>query len=277
MKASAKHCVIRYLHEPIQGKCRAINRAIGAARGDVILFTDDDVLPGKDWVKVMSLPILTGNADVVTADIEIPEELRRPWMGPIDKAIFMDRLGEDVLLQAVLGANSAVKKDILLQLGGLDPELGPGRLGAGEDSLLGRKLQRLGCKFFFAGREATVLHCFKKERLKRDAFIKYAKATASSTAYIRYHWDHESVRFAWAKALKSYVGLWWVRATRWNYRCAEGVLPHEHYQISRIWYFLQFNKEQRREWNYGEQGCLKVRGEMPQIGIDKSVSRIGRV
>jgi glycosyltransferase involved in cell wall biosynthesis len=257
---------IRCLHEPIPGKSRANNLAIGVAQGKALIFTDEDVLPRKGWVHAMSRPILTGDADVVTADIKIPEELQRPWMGSIHKSIFMDRLRRDVLLKAVLGSNAAIQRNILLSVGGYDPELGPGRLGAGEDSLLGFQLQRLGCRFIFAGEEATVLHCIRIERFKREAFIRYAKAAACSDAYIQYHWNHKYEQLAWLKALKSVIGLGWVRATRWKYKCLEGILPHEHYQITKIWYFRQFNKEQRRQHNYVEPACIKVRGELPVIG-----------
>jgi len=269
IEASTEKVSIKYLHEPNPGKCRANNLAIGVAKGEVLLFTDEDVLPGKGWVHAMSWPILNGDADVVNADIELPEELRRPWMGPIHKTIFMDRLGKDALLKAVLGSNAAIKRDILLSIGGYDPELGPGRLGAGEDSLLGFQLQRLACRFFFAGEEATVLHCVSKERFKRETFIRYAKLAACSDAYIKYHWNHKSEHLAWLKALKSLIGLWWVRATR-KYKCSEGILPNEHYQISRIWYLRQFNKEQRRQHNYLEPGCIKVHGELPQLGYKET-------
>src|SRR5690348_6834853 len=43
---------LRYEFEGAQGLSHARNRGIGAARGDVILFTDDDVLPESDWLRV---------------------------------------------------------------------------------------------------------------------------------------------------------------------------------------------------------------------------------
>jgi len=37
--------------EPTPGKTHALNRGIGVARGDLLLFTDDDVIPVPDWLK----------------------------------------------------------------------------------------------------------------------------------------------------------------------------------------------------------------------------------
>lgn len=39
------------LHEPRRGKSFALNRALEAARGDLILFVDDDILPEPQWLE----------------------------------------------------------------------------------------------------------------------------------------------------------------------------------------------------------------------------------
>jgi len=42
---------LTYLFEPRQGKSLAINRAIDAARGQLVLITDDDVTPTSGWLR----------------------------------------------------------------------------------------------------------------------------------------------------------------------------------------------------------------------------------
>src|SRR5262245_358960 len=42
---------VRYLFEPRPGLSRARNTAIKAARGDIIVFTDDDVLVAENWLE----------------------------------------------------------------------------------------------------------------------------------------------------------------------------------------------------------------------------------
>ena len=46
------------LSEPLPGKGRALNRALDRARGDLLVFTDDDISPATDW-----LATLTGAAE----------------------------------------------------------------------------------------------------------------------------------------------------------------------------------------------------------------------
>src|SRR5262249_39831024 len=41
---------VRYVFEPLQGLSRARNRGVLAARGAIIAFTDDDVIPAPDWI-----------------------------------------------------------------------------------------------------------------------------------------------------------------------------------------------------------------------------------
>src|SRR5438067_689612 len=41
---------LRSVHEPLQGKCRALNRAVAAARGELLVFSDDDVEPHEAWL-----------------------------------------------------------------------------------------------------------------------------------------------------------------------------------------------------------------------------------
>jgi len=41
---------LRIFHEPRRGKSRALNLAMTAARGDLLVFTDDDVQPEADWL-----------------------------------------------------------------------------------------------------------------------------------------------------------------------------------------------------------------------------------
>src|SRR6188768_3892092 len=52
----------RYLLETRQGLDYARNRAIAEARGEVILFGDDDILVQPDWIAQMTVPLLADPA-----------------------------------------------------------------------------------------------------------------------------------------------------------------------------------------------------------------------
>ena len=54
---------LRYEFEKAQGLSHARNHGIAAARGDVLLFTDDDVLPEPNWIETTLLGLETHRAD----------------------------------------------------------------------------------------------------------------------------------------------------------------------------------------------------------------------
>ena len=56
---------VRYVFEPQQGLSHARNRGIREARGAIIAFTDDDVLPASDWIAEIAAAIDRWKADGV--------------------------------------------------------------------------------------------------------------------------------------------------------------------------------------------------------------------
>ena len=55
--------LLRYAFEGAQGLSHARNHGIGCARGAVILFTDDDVLPEPDWLETTLAGLARYGAD----------------------------------------------------------------------------------------------------------------------------------------------------------------------------------------------------------------------
>ncbi len=56
---------IRWLREPVAGLSRARNRGIQAARGEVIVMTDDDVMAKEDWLERLTAPLFEPEAELV--------------------------------------------------------------------------------------------------------------------------------------------------------------------------------------------------------------------
>lgn len=68
---------LRILREPRQGKSFALNRGIEAARGELIVFTDDDVIPEPDWLTAWAA---TGAAHPETGIFA--GQVRHEWDAP---------------------------------------------------------------------------------------------------------------------------------------------------------------------------------------------------
>lgn len=60
-----RYSAVRWLQEPVAGLSRARNRGITAARGLVVVTTDDDVVAPSDWLDRLTDPLLDGPATIV--------------------------------------------------------------------------------------------------------------------------------------------------------------------------------------------------------------------
>jgi glycosyltransferase involved in cell wall biosynthesis len=73
---------VRRIREEKTGLSNARNRGLQEARGEVLLFTDDDVRVPSGWIEGMVTPILRDEADAVAGGVELVEEIQEGWMTP---------------------------------------------------------------------------------------------------------------------------------------------------------------------------------------------------
>lgn len=124
----------RYIFEAKQGKSLALNSAIHEARGDVLVFTDDDCIPDPGWVGAIvhefasdpSLFVLGGRVELYCKEDR-----------PITIRTYMERIlfcSLDQLFSLIPGCNMAIRRDVFDAVGDFDPLLGPGtKVEAAED------------------------------------------------------------------------------------------------------------------------------------------------
>jgi hypothetical protein len=88
---------------------------------------------------------------------------------------------------------------VLERVPAFDPELGPGGLGLGEDTLFGWQLVEAGFKIGYAPKAAGV-HQLDVSRLRRTYWLGDARKRGRSDAYRCYHWeqvDIQNPRLVW--------------------------------------------------------------------------------
>ena len=261
---------LRVLREPRRGKAHALNTGIAAARGEILLFTDDDVRVPADWIEAMTCPILAGRADAVAGGIHLAPELNRPWMQKLHRGWLADT---GVLNQqspeALIGANMAFARHVLNRVPRFDSELGAGTaLGGCDESLFSLQLCAAGYRIVGAF-QVSVEHHFDAERLKRKHFLERARVEGRSAAYIAYHWQHETIAFPQRRFLLPGFKLLikrWILRSPWD--SAEGAPPWELGYLVRLHFIRQYLRERRRPRKYAKFGLLK-KGETG--GLEKAV------
>jgi glycosyltransferase involved in cell wall biosynthesis len=182
--ASRDGAPVRHLFVPEPGKSYAVNAALEIARGDLLAFTDDDVLPEPGWIEALVRAIDETQADFVAGRIRPMWEIEPPaWMspslygvlaipdnGPARLAITGDRQSNVM----PIGANMAVRASVIARLGGLRTDLGKlaGSLRTGEDHEFFLRLMHAGCRGVYEP-EALVRHFVPASRLKRAYFRRW--------------------------------------------------------------------------------------------------------
>ncbi|MGV8125496.1 MAG: glycosyltransferase [Candidatus Xenobiia bacterium LiM19] len=178
-------CTLRYFKRPWQGRASARNCGINEARGEVVLFTDDDILAPPQYLKehflyhrIYSRTIVRGPI-INVSEYAFPEN-RRAGIADYSQAFFCT-------------CNVSVNRKELLDIGGFDEsfvEYGY------EDNEVGWRLRQHGLKAHF-NMNAIVYHYkpWKKES-DLEGMIRNAEELArSAVAYYRKH-PHWKTRFA---------------------------------------------------------------------------------
>ncbi len=179
----------RVAAEPEAGISRARNLAAELARGEILLFVDDDAVPDERWVEAH----LARYADPRVGEVGGPVRLAWPdgrpsWLGPELEPWFsgIDLGPERREMPPPLhpfGANMSMRRAELLAAGGFALELGrKGRsLVSCEEFELAGRLWRRGVRVVWEP-SAVVAHRIRADRLSRRWILRRGWAQGRSTA-----------------------------------------------------------------------------------------------
>lgn len=181
-----------YYFESRQGLSHARNTGLDKAQGEYILFTDDDAeIPAK-WTDEYIRTIHTLSPDCLYSKISIIWDKPKPWWFiPEYTPCFVGLDYGDKLLEITdihrefYGKNFCVRKSLLIELGGFDPNLGRQgtKLAAGEETLLYRKMIWSGKKVIYFP-TAGVGHRLKEREYSSENIKKLFVDGAYSSHHI---------------------------------------------------------------------------------------------
>ena len=177
---------LRYVFEPVQGLSAARNRALKEIRGDLLVFTDDDVVLERGWLAAYAdaernffdadyfggriLPLWKGNK---------PSWLVDSSMALISGLLVHYDLGEEARWLSSAdplpyGANFALRRDLTKRLEGFRLDLGVkgGSSGRGEEAEYLERARRSGAKGAYLG-SAVCLHAQDSSRFRLGYLYRY--------------------------------------------------------------------------------------------------------
>ena len=189
-KAQSNFKTIRYIFENKQGLSNARNRGISVAEGDVILFTDDDVLPEADWLEQTLLGLNKYQAKACGGYISPIWETSPPnWLSEHFYgflALRTNRNDDYIITQASdapFGANMAFRREVFEELGFFDTSRGRkgNSLASGEDGEFFQRILSAGLTTVFIGK-SRVHHKIEKFRLTKKYFRRWRFETSRNIA-----------------------------------------------------------------------------------------------
>jgi glycosyltransferase involved in cell wall biosynthesis len=183
----------RYLFEKRQGKSFALNLGVESARGDILVFTDDDVTVDPLWLAEIAKIydnyscVGVGGRIVDTWKSAKPDWLTSEGPYKLMAVIVRFDLGEEPCELKVppYGANLSFRKDALRRFGSFRTDLGPtgGKEFRGEDTELCWRMLRAGETLIYAPK-AIVFHPVPENRITKRYFAEWYYAFGESMARI---------------------------------------------------------------------------------------------
>ena len=181
-----KQIPIIALYEPVKGKSRALNLALNHARGQLLVFTDDDLDFTPEWIAVyyaasLTYPQVDGFLGRV---LPLWENAKQPrWCegqvspSPIDGIINRTDHGEkEFFLKEGMspgGCNAALRKKAVSKMGKFREDMGPGtKFPFAEDTEFFKRLYSSGGKYLYLP-DALVYHRNVSHRMTRKYFLKW--------------------------------------------------------------------------------------------------------
>jgi GT2 family glycosyltransferase len=217
-----RSCEIRYLHSPTVGLSRARNIGLRAARSEVVVLLDDDMLVEPEWLSRLLEGYGAGGPQTVATGrvLAAPPEGDGHGLPPAALFAYTEPLtyrGRQ-RVDIVPGANIAVPRDLVLRLGGFDERLGAGsRFGSADDNDMGFRLLDAGCEVHHVP-DATVLH--RAWRSRRDlARLRWSYGRGKGAFYAKHaslrdrHTLGRMARDAWTRVRRALLSIFASPAT----------------------------------------------------------------
>jgi GT2 family glycosyltransferase len=211
---------VRHRWSRERGVSRARNAGIEATSSSVLVFLDDDILMGPDWLdELIGVLQEYGERTVITGGVVAGSPERPGAFAPSvrverDRVIFRGRPGKDRLSPT----NMAIPRAAFDEIGLFDERLGPGtRFPSSEDNDLSHRLLEAGWTIVYAPEVLVTHRAWREERERIPLAWRYGLGQG---AYWAKHTSATDLHMARRGLLTARQHLWRAVVTARRHRTA---------------------------------------------------------
>ena len=178
--------------EPRLGKNNALNTGLSSVTGDLIVMTDDAVVPDRDWLTQLrdaadSQPSFSIFGGAIVPQWEVPPET---WILPFCSSLAItDPSWEEgpIVAARIYGPNMAVRAQIIEAGYRFDPSLGPtgSRYQMGDEADFLQRISKAGFPSWHC-RRAIVRHIIRKSQMDKSWMLRRARASGRAD----FRWEY---------------------------------------------------------------------------------------
>lgn len=172
---------LRVIYTEGRGAAQARNQGAAQARGEILLFSDDDVIPAAGFVQAHQ-QAHTQPHTVALGRLVLPQKLKGSGAAELP--------GPRVFWWNATGNNTSLSKALFEAVGGYDQEHFGGY--GGEDPDLGYRLKKAGARFVFVPEAQAIHEAWDHSRNRMN------KARQAGEAHMRVYHKHGDAAIAWA-------------------------------------------------------------------------------
>ncbi len=188
---------VLYIKEPKIGLHNTRHAGARVAKGKILVYVDDDIVCDRNFLTEILKAYRGPDVGCVGGRILPKWEIKPPdWINMFPKwyLSILDEDGEKREAQWIYGCNFSIRKKLLFELGGFNPDAFGGKKlwwmrGDGEIGLL-RKVHDIGKKVIYNPR-AIVWHVIPKDRLTISYFKERASKSGIEASFSKYRY-HDS-------------------------------------------------------------------------------------
>jgi glucosyl-dolichyl phosphate glucuronosyltransferase len=171
----------RYVFEPTPGRSYALNCGIRNVHGEILAFTDDDVLVAPDWLDRLTRPLRNGGYMGASGRTLPPSDFVPPRWLPLEEnyalaplALFDRGMEPMDLNEAPFGNNMAFRREAFAQHGVFRVDIGrcPGSILGSEDSEFAQRVLTAGERIRYEPL-AVLHHAVPAERATQAYFLAW--------------------------------------------------------------------------------------------------------